>query len=446
MGDFTSGDLVFAKLKGYPAWPAKITSLQNNGKFAVVFYGTFETAVVLKSGLWPFNQQNKEKFGPPNMKRKGYSAGLYQIENTPDYLPVIEDNDIENNPVVEEDGVQKQKDADLVVEHSSELAVVHSPKKGMKRPVSDDEELESKEILETSISNTEVQIKDDEGTSTPVSNLKYSITKSSNNLVCDYNDNIKNKVENTVKEESRKVWVKYKSSGKLVEIDLEKERPGKWSSSTQKIQWELATVRNVMKLKELVDGGKYIPEEVRKKLEGVVELSKEEMEISKKAASLVKKRNKIAWLKVEFSLVDLDRGIKSALNNSNPQISKCCQLINDVIALKVEPLMLKKQPDIVLTMRKLRKYLGPEDQTGYSESEKKEIANGVKLIISRSVACYEKFSNLFSGYTAVVASGVGDKNFYDYFKDQVKVFKSKTSGWEEEKVLSLTVDITEDVI
>lgn len=78
------GDLVFAKVKGYPAWPARITQQINSAKFRVFFYGTFERADIKKTEIWPFNQENKDKFGPPNLKRKGYAEGLHQIENEPE--------------------------------------------------------------------------------------------------------------------------------------------------------------------------------------------------------------------------------------------------------------------------------------------------------------------------------------------------------------------------
>ena len=89
---FVSGDLVFAKVKGYPAWPARITRQINSTKFRVFFYGTFEHADIKKAELWPFNQENKDKFGPPNIKRKGYAEGLHQIENEPDLADVEDSN------------------------------------------------------------------------------------------------------------------------------------------------------------------------------------------------------------------------------------------------------------------------------------------------------------------------------------------------------------------
>ena len=89
---FQAGDLVFAKVKGYPAWPARITGQSTSGKYNVFFYGTFETAALKRSELWPYTQENKEKFGPPNLKKKGYSEGLHQIENTPEIAPASDDN------------------------------------------------------------------------------------------------------------------------------------------------------------------------------------------------------------------------------------------------------------------------------------------------------------------------------------------------------------------
>ena len=152
-------------------------------------------------------------------------------------------------------------------------------------------------------------------------------------------------------EEPRKVWVKLKSSGDLVEINLDRDKPERWESNTQKIQWELATARNALKFKEQVETGKYIPEEVRKKLEGQTDLTEEEKEICKRAAILTKRRKKLGFLQTESSIVDLDRSIKTALNSSNPQMTKCCELLTELMQLSIEPLMLLKQPDIILTIR-----------------------------------------------------------------------------------------------
>ena len=105
---FVKGDLVFAKVKGNPPWPARITShASSSGKFRVLFYGTFETGNIKKTEIWPYTLENKEKFGPPNIKRKGYSEGLHQIENTPEVAPL--------------DGEDVQKDIDQDEEEPQHL-------------------------------------------------------------------------------------------------------------------------------------------------------------------------------------------------------------------------------------------------------------------------------------------------------------------------------------
>ena len=81
---FTVGDLVFAKVKGYPAWPARVTGRTIGGKYCVFFYGTFEVGKMKPEDMWPYNQKLRDKFGPPNMHKKWYSEGLYQIEETPE--------------------------------------------------------------------------------------------------------------------------------------------------------------------------------------------------------------------------------------------------------------------------------------------------------------------------------------------------------------------------
>ncbi|CAB1339080.1 unnamed protein product [Coregonus sp. 'balchen'] len=60
--EYKAGDLVFAKMKGYPHWPARR-----------------EPAFLGPRDLLPYNEY-KDKFGKSN-KRKGFNEGLWEIEN-----------------------------------------------------------------------------------------------------------------------------------------------------------------------------------------------------------------------------------------------------------------------------------------------------------------------------------------------------------------------------
>ncbi|GJT06163.1 enhancer of AG-4 protein 2 isoform X1 [Tanacetum coccineum] len=61
------GDLVLAKVKGFPAWPAKISSPEDHNKvpdprkYFVLFFGTKEIAFVAPADIQPFTSQVKDK-------------------------------------------------------------------------------------------------------------------------------------------------------------------------------------------------------------------------------------------------------------------------------------------------------------------------------------------------------------------------------------------------
>jgi len=103
---FQVGDLVFAKVRGYPAWPARITGKASGGKYAVFFYGTWEVGNMKPVEMWPYIEKFRQRFGPANMHKKWYSEGLYQIEHTPEiaFQQVGGEGDVQRDASFQEDG------------------------------------------------------------------------------------------------------------------------------------------------------------------------------------------------------------------------------------------------------------------------------------------------------------------------------------------------------
>ncbi|KAG8320315.1 hepatoma-derived growth factor- protein [Homalodisca vitripennis] len=85
---FITGEIVVAKLKGYPHWPAKITEIQTNDKnhsqkYKVVFFGDKNCADIKESDIYCY-EQYKNLYGQPKIdhfKNKLFNKALKEAEN-----------------------------------------------------------------------------------------------------------------------------------------------------------------------------------------------------------------------------------------------------------------------------------------------------------------------------------------------------------------------------
>ncbi|XP_061619766.1 trichohyalin-like isoform X2 [Phyllopteryx taeniolatus] len=80
---FKAGDLVFAKMKGFPYWPARISKSDEAQKkrVAVFFFGTHQIGHLTPKHIVPF-AGNKMRYGS-GVRFKGFTEGMWEIQNTP---------------------------------------------------------------------------------------------------------------------------------------------------------------------------------------------------------------------------------------------------------------------------------------------------------------------------------------------------------------------------
>ena len=103
------------------------------------------------------------------------------------------------------------------------------------------------------------------------------------------------------------------------------------------------------------------------------------------------------------------------------------------------PLMLKKQPDIVTTIRRLRKYIGPQEYCNWPDKQARENMNkNIEIIQMKADQIYNKFKSTF-------AFQDGEKSFWEEFEREVNEFRRKTKGLPESKVLGLIRDPTRPI-
>lgn len=76
---YNIGDKVFAKVKGYPPWPARIESDTGKKKYSVIFYGTKEVGVIKVEDIC-YYLKNKDSFVNKYSKRVGYNEAVKEIE------------------------------------------------------------------------------------------------------------------------------------------------------------------------------------------------------------------------------------------------------------------------------------------------------------------------------------------------------------------------------
>ncbi|XP_058445832.1 hepatoma-derived growth factor-related protein 2-like [Malaya genurostris] len=404
---FNVGDLVFAKVKGYPPWPAKITKIEKN-KYNVYFYGTGETANIKLEDLFIY-RDTKEKYATEKiMKRKGFKEAIIQIEsalNGEDPSPIAlvgQSSSLPANESKPESYLNTTEASFNASRISANSTVLDTSIKTEK----DESHNGEKPFKNVSVSNKPVK---EEG--------KKQIKKEALDTT------------ETISVNKRSIGDEKQVKDEPVQSSPVKEQPEVISRSGRKI-----------KPKRFLDGEdediSVSPSPAKKKAPAPKEKVTPTAVPPKKPNPFDKiESERVYFLKLERELVELNLEIKSCVGLAKADPEKCVDLMEQYQKLKVTPTMLKKNPNCVETMKRLRKYVGNAKAWNMADEERIKFDFQAQQIRSKAEQIYSQFKTMFPVPD-------GSIPFWEAFCEEVTKFAQATKHLSQEE-LFLLVDETD---
>ncbi|XP_047220908.1 PC4 and SFRS1 interacting protein 1a isoform X2 [Girardinichthys multiradiatus] len=381
--DWKPGDLIFAKMKGYPHWPARIDEVPDgavkasNIKYPIFFFGTHETAFLGPKDIFPY-LPNKEKYAKPN-KRKGFNEGLWEIENNPKVeltapKPVppqsFMEKDLDSGPEGEEDAADKGvKSKDSAQKESTDLS---KPKRGRKKKSEQENEKDEDPGSPVSPSGGDGPKRRGRKPKTEKLLLLQQDQHGSGSEMETNESERKRKRTADDKQQSGEDEKRKKREGskgkeaELKESEAKKKKQPKDGGSSGSDDDESQKSKGRKKLQN-----SETDKDVRRwKTDEPREPDKEDV---KKTEAGPKKKE----MSTDLKLQKLHSEIRISLKIDNLDVKKCLDALDEIGSLQVTTQHLQKHSELIATLKKIRRFKASQD------------------IMDKATMLYNKFKSMF---------------------------------------------------
>lgn len=422
---FKIGDLVFAKVKGYPPWPAKITKIEKS-KYNVYFYGTGETANIKLEDLFAYSETKAKYATEKIMKRKGFKEAIVQIEsalNGEDPSPIVLASGPSSSTAVDDSKVDDSLNTTEASFNASRISANSTVVDSSIKPEKEDAQNGDESIASVAAPAAK------ESPAKPVkeeSSKKQPSKKAATSAAAADSPSTASRKTAHVKDEPAKEEVPA-----AVASPAKEPQPEVVSRSGRKI-----------KPKRFLDGEEeepaVAPSPAKKRAVSTTKIERTLAPTATSAPAPAKKANpfdkieseRVYFLKLERELVELNLEIKSCVGLAKADPERCVELMEQYQQLKVTPTMLKKNPNCVETMKRLRKYVGNAKAWNMADEERIKFDFQAQQIRTKAEQIYNQFKTMFSVPEGTVP-------FWEAFGEEVNKFQQRTKHLSQEELFLL---------